>query len=158
MPSKRLHIVHVVSGLNLGGTKNLAVQMSQAFQRRYLISFFCTDPLHCLDRFVLCSFSKGTSMTLLEAMAVGVPSIVTVVDGNPKLISSSKNGWGVPDNDPESMENAMLRPAATKNSHERWPGQGGAAALQKFFSFSGMLNSYNILYAGELNRGPCYQQ
>lgn len=45
-----------------------------------------------MDIFLLTSFSEGTSMTLLEALSIGKPCIVTNVGGNPEVIIDSENG------------------------------------------------------------------
>ena len=60
---------------------------------------FQKDPFpfhHVIDIFLLSSFSEGTSMTLLEAMSLGKPAVVTDVGGNPELITDQENGFVVP--------------------------------------------------------------
>lgn len=44
------------------------------------------------DIFLLSSLSEGTSMTLLEAMSLGKPSVVTDAGGNPEVIESGVSG------------------------------------------------------------------
>lgn len=48
--------------------------------------------LALMDVFLLSSFSEGTSMTLLEAMSLGIPSVVTDVGGNKEVISDPMLG------------------------------------------------------------------
>ena len=60
--------------------------------------------IQCMDLFVLSSFSEGTSMALLEAMAGGVPVAVTAVGGNPEVVLSDHTGWVVPSDSVRDLE------------------------------------------------------
>ena len=51
--------------------------------------------IQCMDLFVLSSFSEGTSMALLEAIAAEVPVAVTAVGGNPEVVLGGRTGWVV---------------------------------------------------------------
>ena len=60
---------------------------------------FIEDPVPLLkmsDAFCLLSRSEGFCNALLEAMACGVPSVVTRVGGNPEAITDGENGFLVP--------------------------------------------------------------
>ncbi len=46
-----------------------------------------------LDIFVLPSFREGLSNTVLEAMASGLPAVVTEVGGNPEIVIEDKTGY-----------------------------------------------------------------
>ena len=59
--------------------------------------------LALMDIFLLSSFSEGTSMTLLEAMALGKPCVVTDVGGNPEVIENNGNGLVVKTDDAEAF-------------------------------------------------------
>tara|TARA_Y100000114_G_scaffold157117_1_gene187175 strand:+ start:4145 stop:5263 length:1119 start_codon:yes stop_codon:yes gene_type:complete len=48
--------------------------------------------LAMMDIFLLSSLSEGTSMTLLEAMSLGKPCVVTDAGGNAEVIEDGKNG------------------------------------------------------------------
>jgi len=65
-----------------------------------------TDYINLLDVFLLTSLSEGTSMTLLEAMSAGKPSIVTDVGGNPELIINKFLGQVVSNR--KETTNAMI--------------------------------------------------
>lgn len=67
------------------------------------------DYLDAMDVFLLSSHTEGTSMTLLEAMSISKPCIVTQVGGNPELVRDGMNGLLVPTNDPAAMSAAMAR-------------------------------------------------
>jgi glycosyltransferase involved in cell wall biosynthesis len=60
---------------------------------------FVGDPVPLLkmsDAFCLLSRSEGFCNALLEAMACGVPAVVTRVGGNPEAICDGENGFLVP--------------------------------------------------------------
>ncbi len=56
-----------------------------------------------LDVFCLSSDSEGMPLTLLEALAAGVPVVSTDVGGIPEVIESGKNGYLVPKGSAESL-------------------------------------------------------
>jgi len=57
------------------------------------------DYINLFDVFLLTSKTEGTSMTLLEAMSAGKPSIVTRVGGNPEIISEDFLGTIISENE-----------------------------------------------------------
>jgi len=52
---------------------------------------------------------EGLPKTVIEAMAYGVPAIVTNVGGSPELVTDGVNGLVVPPGDAEALAAAMLR-------------------------------------------------
>ena len=68
--------------------------------------------VQCMDLFVLSSFSEGTSMALLEAMAAGIPALVTAVGGNVEVVEAGVSGWVVPSGSQADMMEAIADAAA----------------------------------------------
>jgi N-acetyl-alpha-D-glucosaminyl L-malate synthase BshA len=61
------------------------------------------------DVFVLSSVSEAASLTLLEAMATGVPVVVTDVGGNPEIVRDGVDGLLTPRGDAGAMAGALDR-------------------------------------------------
>ena len=64
--------------------------------------------LRSLDCFVLTSLSEGTSCTLQEAMATGLPIVVTDVGGNAELLANGACGALVPSGDVDALATQLL--------------------------------------------------
>lgn len=60
-----------------------------------------------MDIFLLSSLSEGTSMTLLEAMSVGKPCVVTDAGGNPEIIINNENGFVAPNDNSEEFASSI---------------------------------------------------
>ena len=76
------------------------------------------------DIFITTSVSDGTPVSLLEAMASGLPCIATSVGGIPEWITNGENGILIPPRVPEMVADAILRLVSDPNERRRL----GAAA------------------------------
>ena len=65
--------------------------------------------LRATQCFVLPSLSEGTSCTLQEAMATGLPIVATQVGGNADLLEGGRCGTLVPSGDAAALANAIMR-------------------------------------------------
>jgi N-acetyl-alpha-D-glucosaminyl L-malate synthase BshA len=63
--------------------------------------------LQAADLFVMTSLSEAASLTLLEAMAVGLPVVVTDVGGNPEIVRHNIDGLLVPRQDDAALSEAL---------------------------------------------------
>lgn len=114
------------------------------------------DPAKVLRRgrvFVLPSISEGVSLTLLEAMAAGVPVVATAVGGTPEVLEHGKTGLMVSSQNPEELANAIKR----LWSDDELCYQLSHAANQRVseqFDISRMAKEYNQLYQGLENLEP----
>ena len=94
--------------------------------------------VQCLDLFVLSSFSEGTSMALLEAMASGVPAVVTAVGGNPEIVVAGETGWVVPSGAVAALTSAVLDAAADESLRQEF-GRAGRQRFEDNFTFGRMI-------------------
>jgi len=103
------------------------------------------DVYRCLDVFVLSSLKEGVSNTLLEAMATGLPVIVTAVGGNVELVADDINGRLVPISNPQVLAAAIEQYIANDALRSR---HGEASRLRALSNFSVdlMVDSYVRLY------------
>jgi glycosyltransferase involved in cell wall biosynthesis len=65
--------------------------------------------LQAADIFALTSTAEGLSLSLLEALSTGLPSIVTQVGGARDVIEDQVNGLLIPVDDPVALEAALLK-------------------------------------------------
>jgi glycosyltransferase EpsD len=63
--------------------------------------------LQISDLFVSCSRREGLPVSIIEAMAVGLPIIATDIRGNRDLIKNGSNGFLVSYNDPILLSEKM---------------------------------------------------
>jgi sugar transferase (PEP-CTERM/EpsH1 system associated) len=63
--------------------------------------------LRAMDLFVLPSLAEGSSNTILEAMATGLPVVATNVGGNPELVHPGFTGILVPPQSPDLLAAAI---------------------------------------------------
>ncbi|HEY5027011.1 MAG TPA: glycosyltransferase family 4 protein [Candidatus Angelobacter sp.] len=109
---------------------------------------FVKDPVPLLkmsDAFCLLSRSEGFCNALLEAMACGVPSVVTRVGGNPEAITDGENGFLVPVDDDAAAADRLL---CLLRNPERASliGDGGRNSVQARFSADAMIKKLISVY------------
>jgi colanic acid/amylovoran biosynthesis glycosyltransferase len=63
--------------------------------------------LRTADVFCLPSFAEGLPVSIMEAMAVGVPVVTTYISGIPELVVNADTGWIVPAGDAEALAVAL---------------------------------------------------
>ncbi len=76
------------------------------------------------DLYISASHSDGTSISLLEAMACGLPALVSDIPGNIEWITPGENGWWFPDGDADALAQAILH---TVEERQRLPEIGHTA-------------------------------
>jgi sugar transferase (PEP-CTERM/EpsH1 system associated) len=103
------------------------------------------DVLRSLDLFVLPSLAEGTSNTILEAMATGLPVVATAVGGNPELVVDGATGTLVPAADSLALAAAMRRYVGDRCLGARH-GDAGRRRAETEFSLAAMVAAYTALY------------
>ena len=103
------------------------------------------------DVFVLTSISEGIPLTLLEAMATGLPGIATDVGGNREVIVPGETGYLVPPRSPAAFAEAVLRLRTEPAELDRL-GLGSRRRVEEEFSLAVMVARYEALYQDLLGR------
>jgi glycosyltransferase involved in cell wall biosynthesis len=71
------------------------------------------------DLYISCSQSDGTSVSLLEAMASGLPVCVSDIPGNREWVQAGVNGWVVPVGDASGFAGAILEASSATDNIKR---------------------------------------
>lgn len=100
--------------------------------------------------FVSSSLTEGISLTLLEAMAVGLPVLATAVGGNPEVVVQEETGLLVDSRDPEQLSEGIVR---MWNRRKEWKrmGQFGRRRVEQHFDVRRMVANYEEEYLRNLN-------
>lgn len=101
--------------------------------------------LNLFDVFVLPSLLEGTSLSLLEAMASGVPSVVTNVGGNPNVIENGYNGYLVEQKNFAEMADKIIA-ILENNEVANAFGRNSRRSVQSKYSLKANVEMYQNVY------------
>jgi len=103
------------------------------------------DLLQTCDIGLLCSHEEGFSNSVLEAMAAGLPMVVTDVGGNAEAVVDGKTGLVVPPRHPERLSGAILQLAHDPALRARMS-VAARARVREHFSLEQCVAGYERLY------------
>jgi sugar transferase (PEP-CTERM/EpsH1 system associated) len=95
--------------------------------------------------FVLPSLTEGISLTLLEAMARGLPVVATDVGGNPEVVEAGRTGLLVSARDPRALAQAMMKIHSDRELGLEM-GRCGRQRVEAEFSVQAMVQAYERYY------------
>jgi len=104
------------------------------------------------DLFVSSSVTEGLPVSLLEAMSVGLPALVTDVGGMGEIARLSGAVTLAPSSDPEGMAGALCSAVARRQELPRM-GKLASHCYEQYFRPERMLDDYLTLY----NRGTSHR-
>ncbi len=104
-----------------------------------------TDIFAAADLVVSASHEEGFSNAVLEAMAAGLPCVVTDVGGNPEAVRDGIDGLVVPPRAPDALAAALIRMALDATARDVM-GAAAAARVQERFSVERCVSAYRRVY------------
>lgn len=113
--------------------------------------FDIPEILSISDIFVLPSLYEGLPISLLEAMASGVPAVVTNVGSNPEVITDGVNGFMVPPKDSlllaQRIKDLLADPLKANTM-----GSEGQKTIKESFNMARLVEKHVQLYLRHLER------
>src|ERR1700693_3449949 len=103
------------------------------------------------DLFVSSSVTEGLPVSLLEAMSVGLPALVTDVGGMGEVARLSGAVTLVPSSDPDGMAGALCDAVVRRQELPKM-GQLGSHCYERYFRPERMLDEYMKLYKPRISR------
>ena len=110
--------------------------------------------LRAMDLFVLPSLGEGSSNTILEAMASGLPVVATAVGGNTELVHPGFTGILVPPKAPDLMAAAIADYCRIPEMGARH-GMRARSQVIAQHSLPAMARGYLAVYDSLIQRAPC---
>lgn len=142
----RLRLVLVGDGEKRGELERLARDLGVERYVRFLgWQGNVSDILRCADIFVQPSLVDGFGIAALEAMASGVPVILSDAVGLSELLVDGEQGVVVPRGQEDALAEAMVALALDKNERIR-VGQEGRRVVERKFDIRVMVESYERVY------------
>lgn len=142
----KLKLVIIGDGAKMQDLKKLAITLG--IEEDVIFTGFLNNPqryISLFEIFLLSSFSEGTSMTLLEAMSLSKPCVVTNVGGNPEIIIHGETGLVVSSDDGDAFARSIMQLLADGVQKNKL-GESGRLRFLKYFSAAHMIESYQSLY------------
>lgn len=91
------------------------------------------------------SYEEGLSNAIIEAIAAGVPLIVTDVGGNPEIVTHNKTGLIIPSKDMTALSTAILTLVRNPQRAAELV-TNGKQHVQQHFSLDACADAYHQLY------------
>lgn len=140
------HLVLVGEGALQDRLEEQAMSLGLARQVHFLgLRTDIPDVLGAMDVFVLSSDYEGNPLSVMEAMAAGLPIVSTAAGGVPDLFENGKEGYLVPPGDFQGLSNSMG--ALLRNREARQSlGMAAARRARKNYDVSTMVQAYEEVY------------
>ncbi|MBI5511327.1 MAG: glycosyltransferase [Deltaproteobacteria bacterium] len=150
LPAAELRLLLIGAGSALPALRRLAARL----EIRDRVTFYGALPRpevsnHLAEArlYVLPSRAEAAPLSLLEAMAAGLPCIATAVGGVPEILTHAENGWLVPPEDPEALAAAMYA-LLTDAERARKLGAAARRTVAERFSLAAYIDAVVSCYAG----------
>jgi glycosyltransferase involved in cell wall biosynthesis len=108
------------------------------------------DHYRSADLYISASYSDGSSISLLEAMACGVPALVSDIPGNREWITPGKAGFWFSKGDPRSLSEGILMNLRNRKALYEMAGEARQIAEKRANwqeNFTSLLDAYSLAVA-----------
>lgn len=117
----------IIDSYGLGGSFRFVVSSELGSKRRDVLRFF-----NVADIFALPSYLEGLPISLLEAMALGLPCISTNINSIPEAIIDRKTGILIEPGDAKALAETLLELAENTDLRETLGNNGREHVLEHF--------------------------
>jgi glycosyltransferase involved in cell wall biosynthesis len=123
-------------------TKELGAEELVTFwgERLDVAGFFSVADVYCMS-----STSEGVPMSLLQAMSIGLPAIVTDVGGMAEVVKNAHAGIATPVGDAEAMAESIVQMASDEKRRAVF-GENAQTAYGELFTLEHLDTAYMELY------------
>lgn len=140
----------VIAGQGKQGLYDELLKLKDELDLEEMVHFlgFNDDPagfLANLDLFLLPSTTEGFSIATIQAMAAGLPVIVTRSGGPEEIVTHEQNGWMIQPGDSEAIAEAVDKLGRDRPLRERLAENGLGHAIRTF-DMDKMLRAYEAIY------------
>ncbi|OGZ13244.1 MAG: hypothetical protein A3C93_02100 [Candidatus Lloydbacteria bacterium RIFCSPHIGHO2_02_FULL_54_17] len=115
--------------------------------------FDVAEKLSGFDAYVVLGLHQGCPNALLEALAVGMPSVANDDGGTREQVENGVTGLLVPDCDPKHLVEALIRILSDRVLAKKL-GEAGRAHIEETFSMKRMVRAYEALFREEVAMTP----
>lgn len=102
--------------------------------------------LSVMNLFLLSSHTEGASMTLLEALSMGIPIVATRVGGNEEIIDNGITGYLTEPNNKDQFKDAMIRFMSQGENTKKTMSESCQTVFNNRFSISNFIYHYSVFY------------
>jgi glycosyltransferase involved in cell wall biosynthesis len=142
----KAHLVLVGEGVLREQLEEQAKSLGLAGQVHFLgLRTDIPDVLGAMDVFALSSDWEGNPLSVMEAMASGLPIVTTAAGGVADLVESGKQGLVVPLGDVQGFSGAMISLLRNQEARQRF-GLAAARRARQSYDVSTMVRAYEELY------------
>ncbi len=109
------------------------------------------DFYRAADLYVSASHSDGSSVSLMEAMAAGLPALVSDIPGNREWVTPGEQGWWFEDGKPDALASSILQAAQRRADFEAVGRRSRELAEERAnwpVNFWHLLEAYDLARAG----------
>ena len=107
--------------------------------------------LNIMDIFCLTSFKEGLPISLIEAMAVGLPVVGTDVEGIRDVIVPNRNGFLVQLGDVTGLKGVLINLLQNEELRNKM-GQESLSLAKQYYSLDHCVNQYQDLFMSVMNK------